>query len=423
MKKEKVLVLMLLVCFLLSFVSCASSQIDENLESELSAISVEPAEEIVEETIETEEENKSNWLSALGDIKGLDIKSYRLRGEGPDGAAFDWIEVTNTRVALSDVRRGQWTLYAEAIGENGDVLATGKLETFLSNSSPFGTLVLNSEEGQGDVRCAFSWSTFQVISPSIEIYTKKGDGEYVPRDSSEIIVGDGVAVWKTEDLDAGSYIVRAILKDEGEAVAGIAAAMRVIDNKQSVGDIRFSVGKLASSYSITFENAPAPTIKGDLYLQENGDVTFVSEFAGLKFDWFVNGEYVKRENSGTLNIFQFSSEKGIYRFDCIVQNANNTSINTASLLVYSDGYAAKVVTAEEAETMREDAPANYEEIQTNSEDSVIHDEFIEEPVLEEAKTVYEIADPVELTLHKEEIIEEVSEETIEEDTIYIGDTN
>jgi hypothetical protein len=419
MKKEKVLVLMLLVCFLLSFVSCASPKANKD---ELQVISVEPETSEPEPAEElAEEEDESNWLSALGDIKGLDIKSYRLRGEGPDGASFDWVEVTNTKVALSDIRRGQWTLYAQAIGENGEILATGTLETFLSNSSPLGTLVMDSEVGEGDVRCAFAWNTFQVLYPSIEIYVKKGDGEYIPRDSSEISIGDGVATWRAEDLGAGSYVVRAILKDEGEIVAGVAAAMRIIDGKQSVGDVRFTVGKLSTIYGISFENTPTVTVRGNLELKENGDVTYVSDFTDLKYDWFLNGEYINRENSETLNVFQVSSERGFFRFDCIVQNNNSTSINSSSILVYSDGNTARVVTVEEAESMKGDTPANYEEIQTNSEASVEREEAIEElsVALEETpveEAVEEVVAPV---------VEEVIEEPVEEEPIYYvtGGTN
>ena len=406
----------LLVCVLV-LASCASAK---KPVSDTQVISVDP-EPVVEETPEevVEEEvdlGDGNWLSALGSINGLDIKSYKLRGEGPDGASFDWIEVTGTKVALSDVRRGQWTLYAQAIGENGDILASGKLETFLSNSSPTGALYMDSEVGEGDVRCSFAWNTFQVLYPSIEIYVKKGDGEYVARDASEISIGDGVAVWNAKDVGAGSYVVRALLKDEGEVVAGVAAAMRIIDGKQSVGDVRFTVGKLSAIYGISLENTPTVTVKGNLELGENGNVSFVSDFTDLRYDWFLNGEYVEGENSDTLNIFQTSEDRGFFRLDCIVQNSNNTSINSASILVYSDGNVARVVTVEEAEAMKGDKPENYEEIETNSEatvNPVVVDEEVQK-VIDKAfqqadETNVETVEAVENTEAVENVVENAEE--------------
>lgn len=422
----------LLICTLV-LASCASAK---KPVSDTQVISVDP--EPVAEEVSVEEEvdlGDGNWLSALGSISGLDIKSYRLRGEGPDGASFDWIEVTGTKVALSDVRRGQWTLYAQAIGENGDILASGRLETFLSNSSPTGALYMDSEVGDGDVRCSFAWNTFQVLYPSIEIYVKKGDGDYVARDASEISIGDGVAVWNARDVGAGSYVVRALLKDEGEVVAGVAAAMRIIDGKQSVGDVRFTVGKLSAIYGISLENTPTVTVKGNLELGENGNVSFVSDFTDLRYDWFLNGEYVEGENSDTLNIFQTSEDRGFFRLDCIVQNANNTSINSASILVYSDGNVARVVTVEEAEAMKGDKPENYEEIETNSEETVnpvvvdeavqkVIDEAFQQPEVDNAETVETIEEVVENVETVEEVIEEVKEDVVEgekaedEDVVY-----
>lgn len=402
----------LLVCVLV-LASCASAK---KPVSDTQVISVEPVvEETLEEVVEEEVDlGDGNWLSALGSINGLDIKSYKLRGEGPDGASFDWIEVTGTKVALSDVRRGQWTLYAQAIGENGDILASGKLETFLSNSSPTGALYMDSEVGEGDVRCSFAWNTFQVLYPSIEIYVKKNDGEYVARDASEISIGDGVAVWNAKDVGAGSYVVRALLKDEGEVVAGVAAAMRIIDGKQSVGDVRFTVGKLSAIYGISLENTPTVTVKGNLELGENGNVSFVSDFTDLRYDWFLNGEYVEGENSDTLNIFQTSEDRGFFRLDCIVQNSNNTSINSASILVYSDGNVARVVTVEEAEAMKGDKPENYEEIETNSE-ATVNPVVVDEEVQKVIDKAFQQADETNVeaveTVEGVEAVENVVENT------------
>lgn len=363
-----VLALLLVVMLSVMLVSCASSTgKKESVLDEYEVFSVDPEQPDEEDIAESAEIDETGWLSALGDIRGLNVKSYQLRGEGPDGARFDWIEVTGTKVALSDVRRGQWTLYARAIGENGEILATGQLDTFLSDSSPMGALYLDSEVGQGNARCSFAWNTFQVLYPTIEIYVKKGNGDYIPRDPSEISMGDGVAVWNAHDLGAGSYIVRAILKDEGEIVAGVAAAMRIIDTKLSVGDVRFIVGKLSTIYGISLNNSPVDTIRGILEL-DGHSVLFVSESTGLRYDWFLNGEYVKDNNNEALDIAERGLGKGFYRVDCIIQDSNETSINSASLLLYVDGETIRVVTEEEADGAKDSAPDGYSEIVTHSEE-------------------------------------------------------
>lgn len=434
--RYRIAVLLIAAVLSLTLASCASSAKKNALEG-YSLIDLEPEGDIIqEEDVPTDPmdpiEDESNWLSALGDIHGLDIKSYQLRGEGPDGASFDWIEVTTTKVALSDVRRGQWTLYARAIGENGEVLATGQLETFLSDSSPMGAVYLDSEAGQGNARCAFVWNTFQVLFPSIEVYVKKGDGEYIPRDSSEISMGNGVAVWNAHDLGAGSYVVRAVLKDEGEAVAGVAAAMRILDGKLSVGDVRFIVGKLSTIYGISLTNSPTATVRGSLELDENGVVKYVSDSGNLMYDWFMNGEYEADYKGDGIDVVARNLEKGFYRIDCIVQDENSTSINSDSILVYADGATVRVVTEDEADGAKGDTPFGYNEIITNSEYSTDPESFLKHlsagsddvKVVEEEEEIVEFlgegVDEIEQVLQEETASDEylVVETEDDEDVIY-----
>lgn len=351
--RKNIISILLLAFIIISFVSCANLFWNEGKKLK--------GTENAQVTSITE----TNWLSTLGNIDGLDVKSYQLRGEGPDGASFDWIDVKGTKVALSDIRRGQWTLYARAIGENGEILATGSLQTFLSDSSPMGALYLDSEAGYGDARCTFEWNTFQVLYPEVEVYLKKGDGQYVPRGVSEIFIKDGVATWEAREIEAGSYVVRAILKDEGEVVAGAAAAMRVINGKISVGNVRFIVGKLSTIYGISLTNSPAATIRGELKL-EGPVVTYVTDSKDLRHDWFLNGEYVGGYVEDSLNLSTRSLPKGFYRIDCIVQNSSATSINSDSILVYVDGAVIRQVTEEEADGAKDSVPTGYFEIITNS---------------------------------------------------------
>ena len=393
-----VLVIALTMCL---FVSCASfgsgkqkSKTEKTSASpaEYEVISVEPDQPVEDEKPLAVADDETNWLSALGDIKNLNVASYMLRGEGPDGASFDWIEVKGTKVALSDVRRGQWTLYAKALGPNGELLATGKLETFLSNSSPTGVLYLDPESGEGSARCSFAWNTFQVLYPEIEIYLKKGNGEYVPRSSDEIAMGDGVAVWNAREIGAGSYTVRAILKDEGEIVAGVAAAMRVIDGKLSVGDVRFIVGKLSTIYGISLDNSPVSTIQGSLVLSNQGGLSYVSDSRDLRYDWFFNGEYLSGYGEANIDIASLGLSKGFYRIDVIVQDSNETSINSSSILLFVNGTVVRQVTEAEADGAKDDVPEGYSEIVTNSESFV---EGSKDGMQAAPKNEAELAEPAE----------------------------
>ena len=60
---------------------------------------------------------------------------YRLRGEGPDGTAFGWKEINSQYIVLTDLRIGQWTLYAEKLDPKGNKVATGEVTAFITDSS------------------------------------------------------------------------------------------------------------------------------------------------------------------------------------------------------------------------------------------------------------------------------------------------
>ena len=361
-------------------------------EAEIEVISVEPEVPVEEPApVEEEESDPSNWLSALGSIKGLNVKSYRLRGVGPDGAYFDWIEVKGPKIALSDIRRGEWTLYAEAIGEDGTVVATGTLTTFLSDSTPLGTLFLSEEVGEGDVSCNFTWNTKQVLYPSIEIYMKKVDGNFVAREKSEIrIIENGSAKWSVKDVPAGTYVVRAILKDEGEVVSGVAAALRVVNGKESVGNCTFTIGRLSTVYGIALEDSPIDTVEGTITLH-NGIMTFNSDVENVVYTWFRDGEVMNGFTEQTIDIEALGLKKGFYRFDCIACNeAGETSINTVSAFIYVDGDIALAVTEEDADGHSGDAPDGFTKIKIDPEaKEEITELYDEELTMEKVKALIE----------------------------------
>lgn len=362
---QKILTAITVFLIALTLVSCSTSN---NKTETFEVISVEPESlEKQDGPKDTQEEDKGGWLTALGNIEGLDVKKFRLRGEGPEGASFGWVDVKGSKVALSDIRRGEWDLYAQALGENNEVLATGHLKTFLSDATPLGTLFLSEETGDGSVNCNLRWTTTQVIYPSLEIYMKTENGEFVARNNDEITINEnGHAVWNAKNIPAGSYIVRMILKDEGEIVSGIAAALRVIDKKVSVGDCRFVIGKLSTVYGIDLQNAPLDTVHGEIIL-ENGILNFVSETKDLKYVWFMDGEIMPaHKNLQSIDVKSLNLEKGFYRFDCVASDiAGFTSINTNTAFIYTDGENIIVsVTDDQADSKRGDIPDGYTEVFT-----------------------------------------------------------
>lgn len=323
---KKMLPISVLLVLLLLLASCGTKPVKQD--------AVDPVEGVRAVSEET--------VNGLFNVNGIDVKSYRIRGEGPDGAYFDWIPVTSSRVALSDIRRGQWTIYAEGLDANGNVIVTGKIETFLSENTPVDNLVLKTGEGKGDVRCDVRWNTSQVKNASMEVFVKPLDGDYVYRLPSELsYVENGHIIWSAQNLASGSYVARFILKDGSTVVSGAAAALRIVQDKISVGDVKMTVGDLSTVYGITIENLPEKTIDGRLVLND-GIAVFETDMDKdkLTYVWFVDGNEAAQE-SGSLDLYALSLNKGYHRVDVVVMSSSETSINSCSLVVYVNPEQAK----------------------------------------------------------------------------------
>lgn len=347
---------------------CATSNVPSDLntpvpvdEAQAPAVAEVEAEDVVE---------------GIFDINGLDVVSYRLRGEGPDGAYFDWIEVTEPRVAIADIRRGEWTLYAQGLNADGQPVIQGSLQTFLSEDSPVDNLVFKEDYGRGDVRCAFAWNPSQVQHPDVEIYMQKATGgEWIARDSSEIIIGDGTAMWTATGIDSGSYVIRILLKDRSSIVSGAAAALRVIDDKLSIGQVRLTVGDLSQIYGIMLDNVPADTVEGMLALSTGG-VLYRSNMEDLIYDWFIDGEYLDGFSAKEIEIGGL--ERGYHRIDCIVRTDDYGSINSDTIHVFSDGESITEVPEEEVNAVIKDFKAtlaNEQELKGMTATANVQDVF------------------------------------------------
>lgn len=295
------------------------------------------AEKIAAEEKVQAEFNDAQMRAIFGIVdEDVDVASYRIRGEARDGASFDWIEVTEPRVVIAGVRRGEWTIYAQALNEDGEVIVSGRLDTFLSSDAPTDNLVFIEKDGLGSVETTLGWNAAQVQKPEIEVYVKEDGGEFMARDASEISYGEeeGVAYWKVPQLDAGSYIARFVFKDNGTVIGGTAAALRVISGHTSIGSVNMTVADLNTPYSITLDNLPSKVTNGSL-TNENGTITFSSEndTDDLTYEWYVNGEYIANETDETLNLNDLELERGLYRIDMIAQSGIYGSINSFSTVV------------------------------------------------------------------------------------------
>lgn len=250
--------------------------------------------EVEEQVVELEAEAYADVLFGESDFN---VVRMRIRGEGPDGAHFDWIDMESDHIVLtSGIRRGEWTLVVQGLDEQNKVVAVGTMTTFLSENSPVANIILKPTDGSGDISARITWNPAQVRSGKIEIYMQDAEGGIlIPRPSSEITMGAGNALWEAKDVPTGSYIIRVILRD-GDFSVGMAAALRVYDGKLSTGVIPLNIGDISTAYGIT---AVVPNINGNLVV-DGSSVTFT----GSGHDdicWYLDGELLGSAQSVLLD--------------------------------------------------------------------------------------------------------------------------
>lgn len=335
--KNVLMLLMVALMISLSLASCSSTSATgtDEIEAVVAMAQEEnPAQTQSADSQAVSDEDQMRAIFGISD-EDVDVATYRIRGEARDGESFDWIEVTEPRVVIAGIRRGEWTIYAQALNEDGDVIVSGRLDTFLSSDAPTDNLIFSENDGVGSVSTELRWNPAQVQNPTIEVYVKEDGGEFMARDISEITyVEPGLARWAADSLDAGSYIARFVFKDNGTVIGGTAAALRVITGYTSVGSVDMTVGDMSTPYSIDLGNVPAAVTVGTLN-NDGGLISFSSDMdiADLTYEWYINGKLVEGETGAQMDLGDMDLSNGFYRIDLVTNNGKYGSINSFSIVV------------------------------------------------------------------------------------------
>ena len=239
---------------------------------------------------------------------------YRIRGEGPDGTAFGWKEVNSQYVILTDLRIGQWTLYAEKLDPKGNKIATGEVTTFINDSSE-PTEIPFTTGGLGDVVCNITWGKDQCIDPELSIFILSTEGEWFPRPKEEIqILEDGLAVWNANAISSGSYSARITLSDGKKEIAGAVSALRVVDGYISQGNINLTIGCRETPYGVRIGTDPIFKTDGIIEIEGINAIYKSPEGEPTEVTWYINGIETSTSESLKLNT---SDKQGCYRLDAV----------------------------------------------------------------------------------------------------------
>ncbi|MCR5732424.1 MAG: beta-propeller fold lactonase family protein [Sphaerochaetaceae bacterium] len=267
----------------------------------------------------------------------LSISEYKITCVGPDNKTH----VYNTRRStflLEGVPMGSWNITAEGCNEKGIAIVKGSTTFNLNRTNTSVTVVLNQLIGQGALNLTYTWSGTDVSVPKVEVSIEDQSGNtFLP--TRNLDVNASSATLSLSDIPSGSYVVHAILYDNGTKAAGCIEAVRIADNKTTTGSLNFNVDQQPDVIGhLTLENkAGTPivcTVKNleageQIEAQTNRSISLDTSSISsndISIDWYLDG--IKVGNGTEIEI---CPPPGEHRLDIIAKTNMLGTIGSTSI--------------------------------------------------------------------------------------------
>ena len=311
----------------------------------LASCSENPGTTTMKLILSTDVENGSRTLLP-SDSTLLDVTKYTITGTGPNGKTFTK-STDDSSVSIEGLVIGSWSVSVKGLNREGTELVSGSSTFNLTATSGPQTIVLNTLVGTGTFSFVLDWSLCDVLNPEMEVYLTGPD-----MDSDEVALAVEMNVGAkratvSETLAAGSYKVRAILKDGAQQVAGLVEAVRISNGTSTSGTHTFHFSELGPTVLTYFTDATGTPIKGTLSMANNPETfldgeqyTCVFGFSepdkvdtdGLSIDWYFDGNKIGdtvpiTRTGSTVTI---TPSNGVHRVDAVVYNKLRGSTGSAA---------------------------------------------------------------------------------------------
>ena len=311
----------------------------------LASCSENPGTTTMRLILSTDVESGSRTLLPA-DSSLLDVTKYTITGTGPNGRTFTKNTDDNS-VSIEGLVIGTWSVFVKGLNREGTELVSGSSTFNLTATSGPQTVVLNTLVGTGTFSFVLDWSLCDVLNPEMEVYLTGPD---MDSDEVPLLVEMNVGAKRatvSETLAAGSYKVRAILKDGTQQVAGLVEAVRISNGTSTTGTHTFHFSELGPTVLTYFTDATGTPIKGTLSASGNPETfvsdeqyTFVFSFTeadkvdtdGLSIDWYFDGNKIGdtvpiTRTGSTVDI---TPSHGVHRVDAVVYNKLRGSTGSAA---------------------------------------------------------------------------------------------
>lgn len=274
--------------------------------------------------------------------ENMEVYGYKVILTGPEGKESAPRYTYYSYINLDGLTVGVWKVKVYGFNKERVDVCYGEVETTLTAGKNSIKVKLDQLVGTGSLALTLKWDEYAFPDAhSVRVTLKASDGTDIALFPST--PSRGRVIITKENLETGSYALTAKLLDSnGNILSGIAEAVRISNQDQSVGEITFpsetkeeeNSGKveISNDTSIPIE----VTINGlESLMAENTPFTLnISlpqsspvRLGDLDTVWYLDGELVGRGNEYT---FRNGVEKGIHRIDVFTQTSNKGSMGSTT---------------------------------------------------------------------------------------------
>ena len=277
----------------------------------------------------------------------LEIESYRITGDGPGDESFS-IETNKETISLEGLVIGEWSILAEGLNSQKDVLVTGSTTHRLSVTNGSCTIVLEDLTGEGSLEIVLLWDPVRInneASIELELTPQYGEKETRNLELTSFDTEAGRATYTGSGYASGSYVLSARLFDGSVQIAGFVEAVRIAGDQTSSGEIEFDLDKYPiDPGTLELEdNTGVPvsciitgiedTVEADIPITVTieSETDDVSQFI---ISWYLDGNLI-----GTGAEVEFTPEVGTHRLDVV---ASTSKLGTSGSQLILSRYSSSV---------------------------------------------------------------------------------
>lgn len=280
----------------------------------------------------------------------MDIASYTVTGEGPDGTNFTEEVTGSDSFSRNDLIEGDWSISVEAY--NGDaepvLIGQGIQEvTILAGQVTETGIEISPLSGTGVFELSVDWDK-TLTSPVLD-FTLTNSADEAVSQTDTFTITDQQGSLSIPDLSTGYYLLEVTLTEDGNPIGHTVETLRIVNNQRTSGTLSIitdDTGDLAITISQLMDDPITVTLEGTVETLSHGtDMTVIANTSEEvdEYAWYLNGIRLSGETSDSITIGSelddgnYQLTNVVWKGNVVCSKSNNFSI-TSRVMLFEEDY-------------------------------------------------------------------------------------